>query len=136
MEWFNGMVPWAAASAGIIGLVGWAVGLKSFMSILEKVADIVAPLLKMVTTAIVAALTWTWNTIVWPGLEDIFDSWTTIATVLLMGFMLYGFMDHKVDSGVEELTFCQSESGRLERELKKLGKSSTEPPWYEQFRLW
>lgn len=126
-QWFNGMTPWFALSAGLAGLIAYAVGLKSVLGIMEKVLDVVSPILKFVAETLVACVKWSWNTIFWPGLKDILDSWVTILTVVVMGLMLWGYMDHKVDNMVDQLEFCQSENVRLDKLAKKQGISTTQP---------
>lgn len=133
--WLEGYLPWFAVTAGVGGLIAYAVGLPFVLNMLSKFVEIVAPIFKLIVDAFVAALRWSWETIFWPGLKDIFDSWVTIVTVITMCLVIYGYMDRKVDRIVDDLDFCQSEKTRLERTLKK-SQSPASQDWFGGFRLW
>ncbi len=139
-QWFDGMTPWFALSAGLMGIVGYLVGFKAILGILEKVLDIVSPILKFVSEAIVAGAKWLWNTIYVVGLGDIIDNWRTVFTVLtiVVGTAVVQDMrfDQKMDAMVDKLEVCQSDNTRLEKELKRLGKSQPEPSWFDGWKLW
>ena len=119
-SWLSSLGGWFAVTAAGAGLLAYAIGLKSVLGILEKIIDVVSPLLKTAVEAVVGAAKWSWNNIFWPGIKDIFDSWFTTLTVIAMGLILWSYMDLKVDGVVDQLSFCQSENERLTRLAKKI----------------
>lgn len=136
-QWFDSLTPWFALTAGGLGVLAWAVGLKSVLSILEKIIDVVAPLARLVVDGVTGATRWFVYNVIGPGVRDIVDSWPTIATVLTAGWLLWGYMDYKVDRAVDQLEMCQSARTKLERDMKSLGKQpAVETPWFDPFRLW
>lgn len=137
MEWmtslFDGWGPWFALGTGVFAIIASLLGVTKVLGILEKVLDIVSPVLKLITEGLSAGVKWFWRTVIWPakkadgtsppsfrhGLEDICDNWVTMATVIVAGFILYGAMRLQVESVVDQLDFCQSENVRLEKQVKK-----------------
>lgn len=119
-QWLADLGPWFALTAGLAGVIVWALGFNKVLSILEKLLDIVQPALKAVVSGIVWAGGLAWSKILWPGLRDIFDNWVTIVTVVFMGLLIWGAMEIKVDNVVDQLSFCQDENERLTRLANKV----------------
>lgn len=71
--WFMGLMP-------IVGAV---------LNIFSTVLSVVAPFLNMIAKAVAEGLDWLFRNVLFPGLKDIADSWATIATVVVMGAILW-----------------------------------------------
>jgi hypothetical protein len=126
---------WAVGALGLTALISWLpgggavvsiilVGLRAVASFMEMIAPIVAN--------IFSGIIWFWKTIIWPGLLDILDSWTTMLTVIFLGGVLWvGFIaNYKIKQNMDEraLYKCQAELVKAKRNLP-------EPEPEERFQL-
>lgn len=140
LEVLHSWIPWIAAGGAIAGLVGWAIGLSKVISIISTLLDVLAPILKGISTAIVAFLGWCWHVFIWPdnprqpsfrrGITDICDDWVTILTAAGLMWGVYMTMDWKVDKVVDQLGTCQTEIVRLKKAAEKLQHPQEQPSWW------
>ena len=103
-----------ALGIGGVGLgatigAAWFFGL---MPILGAVANVVAAVVAPIAGAAVTGVVWLWQSVLWPGICDVFDSWVTIATVALSGALLWGWLagtyEVRIAHAKSDLRVCQA----------------------------
>lgn len=136
MWWFNSLWDnwgtWITLAGAIAALAALSVVAKPLAVVIEAIS----PIIKVAAEAVAGGAKWLWTTILGPGLKDIFDDWVTVATVAIVGGMLYWgiwtYMDVRMDMVVDQLSTCQSEVTKLQKSYG-VGKS-TKPDWF--WPLW
>ena len=100
--------------------------------LLDLILDTVGPILKAVGGALATVLGWFWETILWPGIKDILDTWTTIVTVFLMMGTMFLLMkandDIRIAHKGRELASCQM---ALVKAKRPLPRPEAAPPIWE-----
>lgn len=118
----------------VIGALAALAGVSGIVKPIAAVIEAITPAIKAIVEAVVGAAGWLWSTILRPGLRDIFDDWVTIATVAIVGGMLYWgtytYMDQRMDRVVDQLSTCQNEITKLEKRYKV----KKQPDWF--WPLW
>ena len=128
----------ALGGVGAVGLLVLGLFFPAVGTLLKTVVEAVSPIIVWAGTAARDVLKWVWETILWPGLQDIFDSWPTVATVGAAAYILWAALSLQSTLQIEAIrgqaNSCRIEVSKLQKtakglqmELKKAQKQQS--PW-------
>ena len=132
---------WAGLGlSGIVGIGVLAFLFPAFGAVLKTIVDALSPLVIWVGHTIAQVVKWVWDNILWPGLQDIFDSWPTIATVGAAAYILWAALSMQASLQIEamrgqanscrvEVSKLQKTAKGLETQLKKAQKQQSTWGW-------
>lgn len=140
---FDSWFPWITGAAGITAVLSWLPGGGAIITVITSALRFVASFFEMISpiiNALLSGIIWSWRNIFWPGLLDILDSWATIVTVLLAGFILWTYLtaeskiqtvkiDKQLNVCEKALTQCKAPSKSKSKKATYWGDQDTPFPW-------
>lgn len=125
-----------AALLFFMGSSGAAGVLAEVLKLINLGLGFVLPVLSQILAGFLSGLRWVWENVLLKGLQDICDSIPTIATVVLMGAMLWGAIKFQYDERIENrqaaINACYAELGKLK---KRPAASRPQPPTEKPFPM-